>query len=123
MARNPGKEDGECPMNINEQIKTALAPTGWLVVSDVKQADTKQYFVFNYESLGDNFGNNAPGNERYIIQIHLFCPPKLDTVDLRNKVKKLLFENDFTFPSVISASDEDGQHWVFECEAVVEAYG
>lgn len=110
-------------MSVNQQIIEALSPTGWLVAADVKQAETNQYFVFNYDSLGDNFGDNAPHDERYLIQIHLFCPSTLDTVDLRNTVKRLLFESDFTFPSVYDASDEDGQHWVFECETVVAVYG
>ncbi len=110
-------------MNVNERITQALAPTGWLVVPDEKLADTKQYFVFNYVSLGDNFGDDAPQHERYLVQIHIFCPSTLDTVALRQQAKRLLFEAGFTFPNLISASDADGQHWVLECELSVAVYG
>ena len=124
MAGNPRTKEGVGNVsNINDAIIEALRPTGIYTTANRKQAKTNVYFVFNYDSTGDNFGDDAPNNERYLIQIHLFCPPDKDTVELIGKVKKLLFENDFTFPEMINDSDEEAQHLIFECEKVVEVYG
>lgn len=110
-------------MNINRTIIKALAPMGLPVVSSERRTEEPRHIVFNYTSVPDNFGDDAPQHERYLIQIHLFCPSALNTMALRKQIKQLLFESGFTFPNMTDASDEDGQHWVFECEMVVALYG
>lgn len=110
-------------MNINEMIITALSPVEWLVAPDVKEDKAKKYFTFNYTSIPILFGDDAPGMERYLVQVHLFCPDNFDSVQIRRRAKKLLFAYGFTYPAVFDASDEDGQHWVLECEMAVVADG
>lgn len=110
-------------MSINSTIIKSLEPIGWPVVSSERRTEENRYIVFNYTSLPDNFGDDAPQHERYLIQIHMFCPSVTNTVVLRKQVKRLLFESGFTFPTMTDASDDEGQHWVFECEMAVGPYG
>lgn len=110
-------------MTINDQIRSALEPIGWPIVADNMSPGFSKFFVFNYTSLPDNFGDNEPQHERYLVQIHLFAPHKENTVRVRKQCKQCIFEAGFTFPSMVDASDETGQHWVFEFEVAVEVYG
>lgn len=75
-----------------------------------------RYFVFNYETLPCSFGDDDAPYERYLIQLHYFCPRGENTVKLRKKIKRSLVEAGFTFPSETNVSDSDGQHYVFEFE-------
>jgi len=77
-----------------------------------------RYYTFNYSKSGVNFGDDAPGHERYLIQVHLFCPGGFDSVQRTVQTQQRLFTAGLTWPDVTNASDADGQHIVFECETV-----
>lgn len=106
-------------MTLNEMIIEALTPIGWLVAPSVKEDEAKNYFTFNYTSIPVMFGDDAPRAERYLIQVHLFCPDNFSSFMTRRRAKQLLFGYGFTYPTVIDASDAEGQHWVMECEMAV----
>ena len=105
-------------MTINQKIIAAVKLTNVPVYPSVKAANGQVFFVFNYWSRGENFGDNTPQNEHYFIQLHLFCPDEYDSVSLREQTKRLLTANGFTYPETTDASDDDGQHWTFEFEDV-----
>lgn len=81
------------------------------------------YYTFNFDALPDDFGNNRPGVERLLIQVHLFCPHDYNPLALRVLTKQRLFRAGFGWPAETDAtnrlakSGEEGQHYVFEVEA------
>lgn len=110
-------------MTVNERIKATLAPLGLPVKPDRYSGDSESYFVFNYTTMGTLFADDRPSYERYLVQVHYFCPMGANTLSTRKNVKRLLFEAGFTWPDEVNAgdssmqkSDEDKQHIVFECE-------
>lgn len=118
MAGNQGAEDGEREMSIESRIRTALASFEHKVYPDTYNGSDKTYFVFNYNTIPDDFGGNQPWHDRALVQVHLFCPHDLNTVQMRKDIKLALLGAGFTYPSMINASDADSQHWVFEFETV-----
>ena len=104
-------------MSIESRIKLALEPFEYKVYPDTYNGPDKTYFVFNYNTIPDDHGNNKPNHERALIQLHLFCPHGFNSVQLRKDVKMALLNAGFTYPFMTDAGDEDGQHWVFEFEA------
>ena len=102
-------------MTINERIIAALN-YGDPVKPNIYTGTADRYFTFNYNTIPDDFADDAPGHERYFIQVHFVCPLNYDSVSRRAEIKTKLFAAGFTWPNVTDATDEDGQHWIFECE-------
>ena len=120
MDGNQSTEDGERKMTVESRIRTALASFEHKVYPDTYNGSDKTYFIMNYNTIPDDFGCNQPQHERALIQVHLFCPHGFNSVQLRKDIKLALLGAGFTYPSMTNASDEDGQHWVFEFQ-VAEA--
>ena len=120
MAGDQSAEDGEREVSIESRIRLALDALGYKVYPDTYDGSDKTYFIMNYNTIPDDFGCNQPQHERALIQVHLFCPHTFDSVKLRKDIKLALLGAGFTYPSMTNASDEDGQHWVFEFQ-VAEA--
>lgn len=110
-------------MTVNERIKKALSGFGLPVKPDRYSGDSESYFVFNYTTMGALFADDTPQYERYLVQVHYFCPMGANTLSTRKDVKRLLFEAGFTWPDEINAGDSSmqksnggKQHFAFECE-------
>lgn len=104
-------------MSINQRIMDALSDFGYPVSPTVYEGEAEQYFVFNYSTMGADFGDDAPQQEKYLVQVHFFCSPSFNSVGRAKQIKRKLFAAGFTWPEMTNASDRDGQHLVFECEA------
>ena len=65
--------------------------------------------------------SNEPEHIKNMIQVHLFLPVDFDSVGLRKETKRYLLNAGFTYPTIYDATDEEAQHWVFECEDSEEA--
>lgn len=103
-------------MSINEIITAALVPLGDVVEYEVYTGQDIQYYTFNSSAYGDDFGDDEPGHERYLVQVHFFCPLTYKVTPRIAQTKQVLFAAGFTWPSVVDASDVDARHIVFECE-------
>ena len=110
-------------MTVNERIKKALDPIGLPVKPDRYKGDEESYIVFNYSTLGACYADDAPGFERYLVQVHFFCPAGVNSLQLRRTIKEKLLQEDFSWPEEVNAADgsmqkndEGKQHYVFECE-------
>lgn len=109
-------------MSINEKIISALTPLKIPVEPDTCTEKKPVYCVFNYSALPDDFGDDGPGHERYLVQVHLFGPYRQNLIKMRRTIKTLLFNAGLTYPSEKNVSNSaleqaaDGQHFVFECE-------
>jgi hypothetical protein len=123
MAGNQSAKDGECKMSIESKIKTALNSLGYKIYPGNYDGADETYFVFNYNTMPDDFGDNKPQHERALVQVHLFCSHEFNSVNLRNDAKEQIFNAGFTWPYMTNAGDEDGQHWVFESQIGVGVDG
>ncbi len=101
-------------------IETALASLSLPTDPDIYTGKAIEYLTYNYTSTADDYGDDRPQHEKYAVQVHYICPSSFDSIARRNRIKQLLFAADFTWPEVIPATDENEQHWVFECERLIE---
>lgn len=103
-------------MSVDARITSTLGVFGYDVSNGVSFAKDKTYFAFNYTVIPADFGDDAPCHDRYLVQVHLFCPLNVNITTLKKRVRQKLFAAGFTWPSVTDASDGNGRHIVFECE-------
>lgn len=108
-------------MSVNSVIKTVLADVASVIEPDIYTGTETEYITFNYFSTGENFADDEPKNELYQVQVHYCCPADTNSLTKRGQIKRRLLAADFTWPTVTDATDEDGQHWIFECEYLMEA--
>ena len=108
-------------MNVNEAVVMALKIFGDPVVAveyiepqAVERPD--RYYEFSINTYGVNFANDEPTHEMALVHVHFHCPKDYDSCERVIQTKKALFDNGFTWPEAINASDKDGQHIVFDCK-------
>lgn len=127
MAGGQGIQEGGEPMSVNERITSALTSLGYPIRADLYTGSEGTYFTFNYATRGCCFGDNKPGYDLYLVQVHFFCPYTFDYVDMIGSVKSLLFGAGFTWPEMENATGDyaeaakAGRHFVFECECLGSA--
>lgn len=104
-------------MSLNSRITAALdGLTNSPAAADTYKGHDTEYIVFNYSMIPADFGDDDAGHYLALVQVHLYAPHEKNTVKLRRKISRRLVAAGFTRPSVTPASDERGQHYVFECE-------
>lgn len=101
-------------MSLASDLITALGEFNLPVYQNQYTGDQSVYFVFNIGEIPQDFADDYPQHERALIQLHLFAPISLNTTAMRAGIKGALVDAGFDYPSVTDASDEDGQHLVFE---------
>lgn len=107
-------------MTVNEAIIQALAGFGDPVVPGLYTGDATRYYTFNYDLIPAQFADNQPIYERALIQVHFFAPLDYNSVRRRNETRKALIGAGLSWPATTDASDRDSQHFVFECETIIE---
>lgn len=75
-----------------------------------------KYIVWNYNQIPQVYAESAPHAARYLVQVHYYLPFKENPQAAILALSRALFEKDFTWPTVTDATDNEGQHWVLECE-------
>ena len=75
-----------------------------------------EYIVWNYSAIPSVWAESAPHAYRYLVQVHLYCPIGKNPTETILAIDRAVFNAGFTWPSLTDASDEEGQHWVLECE-------
>lgn len=123
--QDPAEEGGK--MSVEARIKAALDAFGDPVEKSQLYAAAGEcpprYYTFNCDSIGADFGDDGPGHERWLVQVHLFAPLGENCIRRAGATKRALFAAGFTWPGVVDATDQDGQHYVFECETVAGVPG
>lgn len=103
-------------------IKAALDPFGDPVEKGLLYAAAEsrppRYYAFTVRRSGVVLGNNRPHLERCSVSVHFFAPLAENTISRVKETKRALQSAGFTWPDSVDASDENGQHIVFECEAL-----
>jgi hypothetical protein len=105
-------------MSIDATIRTALTPIVPIVKPNVHTGTELEYIVFNYTELPTLHADDRPHAIRYLVQLHWYLPTNVNPNAKKKQIKNALMSADFTYPSVINASDGEGQHFVFECQYV-----
>ncbi len=109
-------------MSVEAQVKGALDVFGDPVEKSLLYAAASayppRYYTFSCDSLGDDYGDDGPGCERWLVSVHLFAPLCEDCTHRVRETQRALSAAGFTWPGVVDVTDQDGQHYVFECETV-----
>lgn len=124
MAGDQGAAEGSGAVSVESKIVAALAPFGDPVEKSLLYAAAKdlppQYYTFSCSSAGADFGDDEPGCELWQVNVHFFAPLRGNISRRVKATKKALFQAGFTWPHAVGASDQEGQHIVFECEIAEE---
>ncbi|MBQ8616387.1 MAG: phage tail protein [Clostridia bacterium] len=103
-------------MSVDSMLVAALTPFGFDVDNGVSFSKGRTYFAFNYTVIPADYADDAPCHERYLVQVHFFCPLDMNVTTLKKSVRQALFAAGFTWPAIVPDSDENGRHLIFECE-------
>ena len=103
-------------MNVDAALQGALRPLGLPVYQHRYTGEEIRYITTKHSTIQAVFGEGTPEAAVHMVQVHLFLPAEENPTELKLRVSRALGEADFTWPSETDASDEDGQHYVFECE-------
>ena len=82
----------------------------------VYTGQSKKYITFQYTTVADDFGDDRPGHERYLVLVNLFLPLAENPNNDIRATKEALYNAGFTWPDTSDLTDENGRHIVFECE-------
>lgn len=111
-------------MTLNERIIAVVSPVvpvcvPDLLVTEAGESPPEKYCTFNYTELPEGIGDNAAHLTRALVQVHYFAPLKASTLAARHALRDAIAAVDnFTLPSIENATDETGQHYVLEFDAV-----
>lgn len=106
-------------MTLNKRLMQTLSFAGIPAAPGVYTEKEETYYTFNYDLIPCQFADGAPIFDRALIQVHLFCPVRRNSIELRRKTRSALLGAGFTWAGMVDASEKDTQHFVFECEAIV----
>ena len=99
-------------MNVNETLKTMFSDL-LPVAADTYKGKATEYIVFNYTAIPEDFGDDDAQHWRYLTQVHLYAPHEKNSLAYRREITRRLLRSG---ADIAAASDETGQHYVFECE-------
>lgn len=112
-------------MTLNEEIINAMMTLGFAqndIAPTVYTGESLEYIVFNYNISPSAFGDDYAMDAEYDIQIHYVCPHSVNRISKRANIRRVI-ENTFgDYPTETNASDEDGQHFVYEFSVVRDAH-
>ena len=111
-------------MTLNERIIAVVTPivpvcVPDLLVTEAGETPPERYCTFNYTELPDGLGDNCAALTRALVQVHYFAPLRESTIKTRHALRDAIAAVDnFTLPSIENATDETGQHYVLEFDAL-----
>ena len=111
-------------MTLNERIIAVVTPivpvcVPDLLVTEAGETPPEEYCTFNYNELADALGDNRAHAMRALVQLHYLAPLKANTVATRRALWQAIAAVDaFSAPDITNATDQAGQHYVYEFEAV-----
>lgn len=103
-------------MSLDERLRSLLLQFGYEVQQGVYTGKHEQYITFNYTAVPISFSDDLPEWEKYLIQIHLYCPLAANPNPLIRKIKAALVESDFTYPEIYHDDDNKCRHSIIETE-------
>lgn len=75
--------------------------------------------LFNYNTVPNIFGDNAPVFEKYLVQVHYFCPKGENSIAARQNIKMAIFSLAEEWPEEnlvqrVTKKAPEEQHYCFE---------
>ncbi len=105
--------------NTDEAIMDALSPHFPGAVWPNKYTGKQlEYIVYNFVTLPVLHAESKPHAARHLVQVHWYLPDGKSPSSGKLKICRALYGGGFSWPSIENASDESGQHYVFECEYI-----
>ena len=105
--------------NVDDALMDALSPLfPGCVFPHVYTGDALEYVVTNYTAFPRVDGEDTPGAQLALVYVHYYLPHKVNPNAKKLAISAALAAAGFTWPSIEDASDQDGQHWTFECQYV-----
>ncbi len=105
---------------LDDKIRAAIEPLVPVCVPDIYTGDAEEYCTYNYNEIPSAFGDNRPHLTRYLVQVHWFLPLKRRPHPKKRRLGRALggASPRWTYPTIVNANDNVGQHYVYEFEAV-----
>lgn len=104
---------------LDDLILDAVTPIVKPCVPNLYTGEAAEYCTYNYDELSAGFGDNRAHAMRALVQVHYLSPLRANTAATRRRLWAALADVDaFTAPDITNASDQTGQHYVFEFEAL-----
>ena len=110
-------------MTLNERIIAVVTPivpvcVPDLLVTEAGETPPEEYCTFDYTQTAGLAGDDGTDVGLARVQLHYLAP----TVAKRRALTAAIEETDeFSLPTVSPTTDELGQHYVFEFDALTEA--
>lgn len=106
-------------MTVDEKIMDAVKPLVGECVENLYGGDAEEYCTFNLNEIPAGFGDNTAHAVRYLCQVHWFLPLRRNPRPKKKRLRQALAAvKGFTTPEIVNATDEIGQHYVYEFQAV-----
>lgn len=110
-------------MSIEREIRAAVLPIVPVCEPHQYDGDAEEYCTFNYGVRAAAFGDNRPVTAVYQVQLHWFLPAGNNPLDKQTQIVQALLDADASIPVLTDASDDLGQHYIFEFEMLGGLYG
>ncbi len=110
---------GVTASKLNAHFQKTLESLGLPVVPGTAVGGEERVMTYNYTLLPLQHADNRPLFLKALAQVHLFLPRRENSVMLRSRIISALLLGGFSFPEVIDATDETGQHYVYETSIVL----
>lgn len=101
---------------IDSTIINALSGFGVPIQPNGYTGTDLEYISYTYSELGALYADGKPHAIRYLLDLSWYLPHGKDPSRGKDSIRHLLRNAGATWPSIINASDEEGQHYVFTCE-------
>lgn len=106
-------------MNTDEILSKALAPLfGDRAVPKKYTGKALEYVTWNSWSVPVVWAEGLPAAARHPTMVHYYLPAGVNPNSMLVRISLALSQAGFTWPSIADASDDEGQHYVLECERV-----
>ena len=105
-------------MNVDAAAYAAISPVFSECAPNVYEGHALEYVVWNSYCLPQVYAERQPAAARYPVQVHYYLPHGKNPTQGKLALQAALFAQGFTWPSIIDASDSDGQHYVLECDYI-----
>lgn len=88
-------------MGVLLKLRDAIRQTGYDMAQDIYTGTADRYIVYNIAAESPNgFADNMPLSDTMYFQVHIFLPGKVDYQPVQKKLRSLLLEAGFSYPSV-----------------------
>lgn len=110
-------------MSVDSAIRAAILPIVPVCEPHRYDGDAAEYCTYNYGIRSAGWGDNHPCVAVYQVQLHWFLPAGENPLARQTQIVLALLDADASIPVLTDASDDLGQHYIFEFEMLGELYG